>query len=75
MAALIHDASTMLSTGLKKYLKWNDRKSVDKVMELNIPVNTLQNTLKMSLKSLLSRANPPWNLRWQNREFYLVRAN
>ncbi len=75
MAALTYNASATLSAGLKKYLKWTSRKSVDRVLELNIPLNTLKNTLKMSFKSLLSRANAMWNLRWQNREFYLVRAN
>jgi len=75
MAALTYNASAMLSAGLKKHLKWTSQKSVVKVMERQGPLNRLKNTLKRSFKSLLSRANALWNLRWQNREFYLVRAN
>jgi len=46
MAALTYNASAMLSAGLKKYLKWTGQKPVVKVMERQVPLNRLKNTLK-----------------------------
>jgi hypothetical protein len=66
MAALTYNASTTLSTSLKKYMKWNSRKFIVKVIELSVPLNKLQNTLKMALKSILSQPGA-LRKRWQTK--------
>jgi hypothetical protein len=75
MASLTYNASTTLSTSLKKYMKWNSRKFNVKVMELNSPLNAIQNDLKMALKSILSHIKPFWNLYRPGRRYIAVNPN
>jgi hypothetical protein len=69
-----HVLMAALTYNLKKYMKWNSRKFIVKVMELNVPLNKLLNDLKMALKSIISQ---PGTLRkrWQtNLELFPERA-
>jgi hypothetical protein len=75
MAALTYNASTTLSTSLKKYIKWSIRQSVIRIMELNNPLNAIQNDLKMALKSIISHIKPLWNLYRPGRRFIAVNQN
>jgi len=64
MEALTYNASTTLSTSLKKYMKWNSRNLIVKVIELDVSLNRLQNGLKRALKSILSHLRA-LRKRWQ----------
>ena len=65
-----HVLMAALSYNLKKYMKWSTRKAIAKVMELNVPLDAIQNGLNMALKSILSPLRALWKRRQTNLELF-----